>query len=190
MARAMIILVLTLIVAVMISVAGDQYQAAQQEKYAQSLSRLRSTHRLYNNLVKDIDLIEQYRTLFNGYQSSGLVGKERRLSWIESLKATNKVIKLPNFTYRLLPQEKFERPGLQIKRGVEVNSAAMRLNMGLLHEEDIFSVFDGLRLSIESLFAVDSCILIRNADLNQPLNTQRANLSATCVIRWVTLDAS
>jgi hypothetical protein len=190
MARAVIILVLTVIVAVMISVAGDQYQAAQQEKYAQSLSRLRFTHRLYNNLVKDIDLIEQYRTLFNGYQSSGLVGKERRLSWIESLKATNKVIKLPNFTYRLLPQEKFERPGLPVKRGVEVNSAAMQLNMGLLHEEDIFSVFDGLRLSIESLFAVDSCILIRNAKLGQPLDTQKANLSANCVIRWVTIDAS
>ncbi len=190
MARAMIILVLTLIVAVMISIAGDQYQAAQQEKYDQSLSKLRFTHRLYNNLVKDIDLLEQYRTLFNGYKSSGLVGEERRLSWIESLKATNKAIKLPNFTYRLLPQEKFERPGLRLRRGVEVNSAAMQLNMGLLHEEDIFSVFEGLRLSIESLFAVDSCILIRNAKLGKPLDTQRANLSANCVIRWVTIDAS
>ena len=190
MTRAMIIFVLALIVAVTMGIAGDRYQTAQLEKYDRSLSELRFTHKLYNNLVKDIDLIEQYRTLFNGYKSSGLVGEERRLSWIESLKATNKVIKLPNFTYRLLPQEKFERPGLRVKRGVEVNSAPMLLNMGLLHEEDIFTVFDGLRLSIESLFAVDSCILTRSAGLGQPLDTQRANLSANCVIRWVTIDAS
>jgi hypothetical protein len=190
MTRAMIIFVLALIVAVAMGIAGDRYQTAQLEKYDRSLSELRFTHKLYNNLVKDIDLIEQYRTLFNGYKSSGLVGEERRLSWIESLKATNKVIKLPNFTYRLLPQEKFERPGLRVKRGVEVNSAAMHLNMGLLHEEDIFTVFDGLRLSIKSLFSVDSCILIRSAGLGQPLDTQRANLSANCVIRWVTIDAS
>ncbi len=189
MARAMIIFVLTLVTAVMMGVAGDRYQAAQQEKYNQSLSALRFTHKLYNDLVKDIDLLEQYRTLFNGYKSSGLVGKERRLSWIESLEATNKVIKLPNLSYRLLPREEFERPGLKVKRGVEVNSAAMELNMGLLHEEDIFSVFEGLRLSIKSLFVVDSCILTRNRKLGQPLDTRRANLTANCVIRWVTIDA-
>ena len=189
MARAMIIFVLTLVTAVMMVVAGDLYQAAQQEKYDQSLSALRFTHNIYNNLVKDIDLLEQYRTLFNGYQSSGLVGEERRLSWIESLEATNKVIKLPNLSYRLLPQEKFERPGLIVKRGVEVNSAAMELNMGLLHEEDIFSVFEGLRLSIKNLFVVDSCILTRNRELGWPLDTKRANLTANCVIRWVTIDA-
>jgi len=189
MARAMIIFVLTLVIAVAMSVAGDRYQAAQQEKYDQSLSALRFTHKLYNNLVKDIDLLEQYRTLFNGYKSSGLVGGERRLSWIESLEATNKVIKLPNLRYRLLPQEKFERPGLIVKRGVEVNSAAMELKMGLLHEEDIFSVFEGLRLSIKNLFVVDSCILTRNRELGWPLDTKRANLTANCVIRWVTIDA-
>ncbi len=189
MARAMIIFVLTLVIAVAMSVAGDRYQAAQQEKYDQSLSALRFTHKLYNNLVKDIDLLEQYRTLFNGYKSNGLVGGERRLSWIESLEATNKVIKLPNLTYRLLPQEKFERPGLIIKRGVEVNSAAMELKMGLLHEEDIFSVFEGLRLSIKNLFVVDSCILTRKMELGRPLDTKRANLTANCVIRWVTIDA-
>lgn len=189
MARAMIIFALTLIIAVMMSVAGDRYQAAQQEKYDQSLSALRFTHKLYNNLVKDIDLLEQYRTLFNGYKSSGLVGEERRLSWIESLEATNKVIKLPNLSYRLLPQEKFERPGLVVKRGVEVNSAAMELNMSLLHEEDIFSVFEGLRLSIKNLFVVDSCILTRKKELGRPLDTKRTNLTANCVIRWVTIDA-
>ena len=189
MARAIIIFVLTLVIAVMMSVAGDRYQAAQQEKYDQSLSTLRFTHKLYNNLVKDIDLLEQYRTLFNGYKSSGLVGGERRLSWIESLEDTNKVIKLPNLSYRLLPQEKFERPGLIVKRGVEVNSAAMELKMGLLHEEDIFSVFEGLRLSIKSLFVVDSCILTRNRELGRPLDTKRANMKANCVIRWVTIDA-
>ncbi len=189
MARALIIFALTLVIAVMMSVAGNRYQAAQQEKYDQALSALRFTHKLYNNLVKDIDLLEQYRTLFNGYKSSGLVGEERRLSWIESLEATNKVIKLPNLSYRLLPQEKFERPGLVVKSGVEVNSAAMELNMGLLHEEDIFSVFEGLRLSIKNLFVVDSCILIRKKELGKPLDTRRVNLTANCVIRWVTIDA-
>ena len=70
MTRAMIIFVLALIVAVMMGIAGDRYQTAQLEKYDQSLSELHFTHKLYNNLVKDIDLIEQYRTLFNGYKAS------------------------------------------------------------------------------------------------------------------------
>jgi hypothetical protein len=78
---------------------------------------------------------------------------------------------------------------LPAKPGVILKSAAMVLSMGLLHEEDLFSVFEGLRLSIKNLFAVDSCVLSRGSRIDQPLNSRKINLTATCVIQWVTINA-
>jgi hypothetical protein len=187
--RPLIIFVAAILISVMLALAGDQYEKAQYEEYQKALSTLQSTHKLYRNIVNDIDLLEQYRNLYNRYKASGLVGKERRLSWVESLESTNWVLRLPTLTYSLLPQEDFKRPGFTLKRGVAVKSSPMDLSIGLLHEEDLFALLEGLRLTIKNLFTVESCRLTRPTMINRSLDTRRANLDAQCTIRWVTIDA-
>ena len=187
--RPLIVLGVALLIALALVVAGYQYEKAKHEEYQQALSVLRSTHKLYFNIVNDIDLLDQYRKIYGSYRSSGLVGKERRLSWIESLESTNEVLRLPVLTYNLHPQENFLRPGFKLKRGVEVKSSPMELSMGLLHEEDLFALLEGLRLSIRNLFTVDSCVISRQGDVKSSLDTKRANLNTKCTIRWVTIDA-
>ena len=167
---------------------GYQYESTQVKKYDKAVKTLRATHTLYIDMVNDIDLLEQYRNLYSGYKSSGVIGEERRLSWIESLENTNKVLRLPTLSYSLLPQEKFIRPGLKVKSGVELSGSAMELTMGLLHEEDILAVLEGLRLSIKNLFTVESCSLRRNSKVGVPLNTKNTNLRSLCTIRWITID--
>ena len=187
--RPLIIFGGALLLAVAMAVAGLQFQKIQHDGYQQAVSTLRSTHQLYRNTVNDIGLLEQYRSLYTDYKASGLVGEERRLSWIESLESTNNVLRLPTLTYSLHPQEKFERPGFKLLRGVEVNSSPMDLTMGLLHEEDLFALLEGLRLSIRNLFTVDSCSIDRPSGIDRSLDTRRANLVSKCTIRWVTIDA-
>ena len=187
--QPIIVFFVMLLVSVALVVTGYQYEQAQKAEYQQALSTLTSTHRLYRNIVNDIDLLDQYRKLYNDYKSSGLVGKERRLSWIESLESTNQVLRLPTLTYNLLPQEKFERPGLKVKRDISVLSSPMDLSIGLLHEEDLFALLEGLRLSIRNLFTVDSCSMTRRSPIGQSLSTKTGNLSTECKLRWVTIDA-
>ncbi len=187
--RPLIIFAVSILLAAAFAAAGYHFERAQNEEYQKALSTLRSTHTLYRNIINDIDLLDQYRSLYTDYKSSGLVGKERRLSWIESLESTNGVLRLPTLTYSLLPQEEFERPGFKVKRGVEVNSSPMELSMGMLHEEDLFALLEGLRLSIRNLFTVDSCTMDRQTGVNRSLETKSANLVTKCTIRWVTIDA-
>jgi hypothetical protein len=187
--QPLIIFIVAILVSVALVMAGYQYEKVQQEAYENALSTLRSTHTIYRNIVNDIDLIDQYRNLYNGYKSSGLVGEERRLSWIESLESTNEVLRLPTLSYNLAPQEDFERPKFKAKRGVAVQSSPMELRIGMLHEEDLFALLEGLRLSIRSLYTVDSCIIRRDSGVEASLATRRQNLNSTCVIRWVTIDA-
>ena len=187
--RPLIILLVAALISVAVVMAGYQYENTQQEEYQTALSTLRSTHKRYSNMVNDIDLLDQYRTLFSEYKSSGLVGQERRLSWIEVLESTNQVLRLPTLGYSLNPQETFVRPGFQLKRGVSVMSSPMDLEIGLLHEEDMFALLEGLRLSIQNLFTVDSCSIVRAGAVGESLNTRKSNLRSQCSIRWVTINA-
>jgi hypothetical protein len=187
--RPLVMLLAAIIIAIAIAAVGYQYETVQEEEYNTAVSTLRSTHKLYSNIINDIDLLDQYRALYSDYKSSGLVGAERRLSWIESLDSTNQVLRLPSLSYNLLPQEDFKRPGLKLKRGVEVNSSPMELNIELLHEEDLFALLEGLKLSIQNLFTVDRCSITRTRAITQSLDTKRSNLRSRCTIRWVTIDA-
>jgi hypothetical protein len=187
--RPFILLLVAILVAVAMALAGQQYENAQREQYETALGTLRTTHKLYSNIINDIDLLDQYRNLYSDYKASGLVGEERRLSWIESLESTNEVLRLPMLTYSLNPQEDFKRPGLKVDRDVSVMSSPMDLSIGMLHEEDLFALLEGLRLSISSLFTVDSCSIIRQGTVARSLDTRRTNLRSQCTLRWVTIDA-
>lgn len=176
-------------ICVVLILVGTEYEEAKYEEYLKALTSLRTTHTLYRNIVNDIDLLEQYRSQFNSYKSSGLVGKERRLSWVESLESTNNVLRLPTLNYNLGPQEEFARPKFKEFRGVSVRSSPMQLNIGLLHEEDLFALLEGLRLSIKNLFTVDRCTMSRPGVLAESLSTKSLNLQANCTIRWVSIDA-
>ena len=186
--KPLIIFFAGLVIATLLIVAGMQYENAQQNKYEQSISTLRTTHQLYSNIINDIDLLEQYRSQYADYKASGLVGIERRLSWVESLKSTNEVLQLPTINYNLLPQEEFKRPGFTVKRGVDIKGSIMDLRMGLLHEEDLFTLIEGLRLSIKNIFTVESCSINRVSLVSSSLDTKKANLNSSCRLRWVTID--
>ncbi len=187
--RPLIILVVAIIVSLAVAAVGYEYEQKQREEYEASLSRLRSTHQLYSNMINDIDLLDQYRAQYSEYKSTGLVGEERRLSWIESLESVNEVLRLPTLGYSLMPQEEFKRPDFKLKRGVEVMSSPMELSIGMLHEEDLFALLEGLRLSIRNLFTVDKCSIVRQSSVNRSLETKKTNLRSQCTIRWVTIDA-
>lgn len=187
--RPLIMLAIATLISVGVVAVGYHYETTQREEYESAVSTLRSTHQLYTNIINDIDLLDQYRNLYSDYKASGLVGDERRLSWIESLESTNEVLRLPTLAYNLNPQEEFERPDFKLKRGVTVMSSPMDLTIGMLHEEDLFALLEGLRLTIKNLFTVDSCTIVRQSPVDRSLDTRKANFRTQCTIRWVTINA-
>jgi hypothetical protein len=187
--RPLIILAGAAIISSAVAVLGYEYEKAQREEYQVAMSTLRTTHQLYSNIINDIDLLDQYRNLYSDYKSSGLVGEERRLSWIESLESTNEVLRLPTLNYSLNPKEDFTRPGFKMQRDVLVKSSPMDLSIGMLHEEDLFALLEGLRLSIQNMFTVDHCSIVRQSPVHRSLETKKLNLRSQCTIRWVTIDA-
>jgi hypothetical protein len=186
--KSLIIFFAGLVIAILMIVVGTHYESIKKDEYEQSLSTLSATHQKYSNIINEIDLLEQYKSRYAGYKVSGLVGVERRLSWIESLESTNADLQLPAINYKLLPQEEFKRPGFNVTRGVNVKGSIMILRMDLLHEEDLLTLIEGLKLSIDNIFTVESCSITRSSPVSSSLNTKSANLSSNCRLRWVTID--
>ena len=168
---------------------ASHFEQNAEAAYQQSISSLRKAHSRYENMVNDIDLLEQYTNRFTDYKASGLVGADRRLSWVESLEAVNRQLKLPRLAYNLREEEDFTRGGLKVGRNVQISSSPMELQISMLHEGDIFNLIDELSNSISNLFSVDSCRLTLLAQVGQSFKTNRPNLNGRCVIRWISIDA-
>ncbi len=186
--NTLIFLSVAILLSITLVVAGQQFEELRFQEYTQVNASLNKTHSKYRKLVEDIDLLQQYKEAYRDYKKNGLIGEERRLTWIETLEAVNDVLKLPKLTYALAPQENFLRPGFTQESKIKVNSTPMTLTMDLLHEEDLFAVFEGIQDSIQNLFTIDSCQISRKERSGTLLNTRSANLSSTCLIRWVTVD--
>ena len=65
--RPLIMLGACIIVSILLVLAGWQYEKVQSEKYQESLSTLQTSHTLLRNIANDIDLLEKYRALYDGY---------------------------------------------------------------------------------------------------------------------------
>ena len=186
--RPLIFFMVCLILLAAFVVLGQQYEQGKLDSYNSTKSSLSSTHSTYNKLVQDLDLLQQYTQAYDEYKSSGLLGAERRLSWIETLETINDKLRLPTLTYSLQPQESFTAPRLTVENNVTVNSTPMDLNMALLHEQDLLSVFENIDSEIANLFTIDSCKINRLSGKNTALNTKKANLRSNCLMRWITVD--
>jgi hypothetical protein len=186
--RPLIFFVVAVVLAAALIGGGMQYEQAAETEYSSAISSLRNAHSRYENMVNDIDLLEQYTKRFTEYKATGLVGADRRLSWIESLEAVNADLKLPRLNYNLLSQEDFSRGELNAGRNVALNSSPMELDLSMLHEGDLFALFDGLGESIHNLFTVDSCTMRLESSIGASFKTNRPNLIGRCVIRWISID--
>jgi len=187
--NTLIVLLVALVISALMLLASQQFENDKVEQYTQVKASLQRAHSKYTKLVKDIDLLDQYTKAYKADKSSGLIGPERRLSWIETLEAVNDELRLPKLSYNLDPQQQFARPGLKKEPHILLGSTPMTLNIELLHEEDLLDVFDGIRKNIDDLFTVESCaIKTKGGAQAKTLSTQKANLTANCLIRWITVD--
>jgi hypothetical protein len=186
--RPLIFFIVSVVLAAALIGGGMQFEQAAEAEYSSAISSLRNAHKRYENMVNDIDLLEQYTKRFTEYKATGLVGADRRLSWIESLEAVNADLKLPRLNYNLLAQEDFNRGELKVGSNVALNSSPMELDLSMLHEGDLFALFDGLGEAIHNLFTVDGCTMRLENSIGVSFKTNRPNLIGRCVIRWISID--
>ena len=117
------------------------------------------------------------------------IGQERRLEWSERITQIQQARRLFEIRYELSPQQAATTeilPSGAAAGGFEFMSSTMKLQMQLLHEQDLLGFLDDLAGSVPAFLRVRACRLDRIA----PDATAAAlgpRLAAECTLDWITL---
>ncbi|MDP1526635.1 MAG: hypothetical protein Q8M20_12555 [Rhodocyclaceae bacterium] len=156
-------------------------QAAQQHKQAQARqSDTRARLARVNEDERDIrEKIARYQEIVQ----RGLTEPEQRLHWVEALKSIKASRRLLGLTYEIAPQQPLD-PKRVASGGHDFLVSTMKLDMPLLHEDDLLGLLGDLSAQVHALISVKRCQI----DRLEPGNVGGANLKASCEINWIKLQ--
>ena len=173
------------------AVAGGalRLHAEASHGYDQEKDRLEAVRARYRTVDEQKRLIESWLPAYRSLQAAGVIGEERRLEWIEALRAAAARVGLPSLRYRIEPRTAHEAaPGLEAGDHV-VFSTVVRLETGLVHEGDLERLLRELAVADAGLFHIERCS-VRRSGPEFLMRPGAINLSAECVLRWITLARS
>jgi type II secretory pathway pseudopilin PulG len=182
---AIVALVLIGAGAAAVAVTNQLLTAAQAEQQAVRAARAAEQ----NKLAQATDEQREIQERLVDYQklvARGVVGEERRLDWVDHINAIKAARKLPEVKYSLGPQQPAEYPGITRGGEVELLASPMQLDMGLLHEEDLFRFIGDLRGALSALVVVRSCSVERTGEAAKARGLA-PRLRARCELDLVTI---
>lgn len=151
-------------------------QAAAQSERNDFDGKLRQVRREENE-------IREKSALFNELQTRGVIGEEQRLEWVELLMDIRDKRRLIGLEYEIAPQHPLDaKPSGRFA----LFASPMKLQLQLLHEEDLTRLLDDLRQRAKALIQVKRCAISR-LPRNDAENGTQALLQAECQIDWITL---
>lgn len=127
--------------------------------------------------------IRQKAALFGELQSRRIVGEEQRLEWVELLESIRARHRLPDMRYEITARHALEK----VSAGqFALYASTMRLELKLLHEEDLTRLLDDLRREAPALIQTRRCDISR---VQGPVAKEApaALLQSSCLVDWITV---
>ncbi len=181
-----IIFMALLLVSSVLVTGSWMFKKDMLKEYTMNKSRFNSISQKYLTVDEDEEIIRQYYPEFIALYKQGFVGREHRLNWIETLRASSERVKLPGLTYNISPQEEYS-PGFSINLGrFALYSSSMRLHLSMLHEGDLIRLIKDMNEHVEGIFTITECNLKRaNRDLIERRGA--TNITADCELQWLNI---
>lgn len=177
------------LITVSIVTASYYYRQAMQQEYTASQSTFRNISSRYLQVDQEEMLIKKYYPEFLDLYKSGLIGKEKRLDWIESLQSISEVLEIPSLRYEISSQEPLPE-SLPIDTGrFRIYQSVMQVNMDMLHEIDLIRFLERINKVAQGLYTVSSCSLTRRTK-DVDTTSEQANVSAECELDWYSIKTT
>jgi hypothetical protein len=161
------------------SLAASQREiAAAQAERRQSAERLARIAEEEREVKEKLDVYKQLKSL-------RILGEEQRLEWADAITRIRTQRELLDLSYRVDRQRLLKsvpgKPG-----SIEFFASTMRVQLALLHEEDLLRFLGDLRASGNAYYAVKSCTLARTGQSSGGA-TIVPRLRAQCEIDLITV---
>ena len=119
---------------------------------------------------------------FQQMENAGITGPEKRLDWTELLRDVQHQLRLPGMSYEFGPQIPLEST---TDTGYAFHGSQLKIQLHLLHEEDLLNFITRLQQEAKAMVLVRSCRIARLPAATPAAGN--AQLSAECVMEWITL---
>jgi hypothetical protein len=135
--------------------------AAQRQAQAAQAQRQQATERLARISEEEREVIQKL-DVYKRLKQLNILGEERRLEWADAITRIRMQRELLDLSYRVDRQRLLlSAPGKPAN--VEFYASTMRVQLALLHEEDLLRFLADLRDSGNAYYAVRQCSLTRIA---------------------------
>ena len=165
-------------------------QASQRDRTAAQAERNEIDGKL-RRVSSEQSEIKEKSERFNALQARGVIGEEQRLEWVELLKDIRDRQRLLDLQYEFAPQREIHaNPGAKSDGKPDGSfgffASTMRVQIKLLHEEDLTRFLAELRQQARALIQIKRCNVSRLPQAANESNLS-AQLLADCQIDWVTV---
>ena len=126
--------------------------------------------------------LQQYQAL----AARGIIGEEKRLDWIDTITAIKNERRLFNINYSIESQRALDYPGFGAGGGVNFVASRVKMDIQLLHEEDLLNFIDDLTKRGKSYLSARSCD-VQRAERGSGGTTLASRLQAACVFDLITI---
>jgi len=183
---------LVILGAVIITVAllfgfAQYYNTNQEQALQTQKNLLNAARQRYQSSGTEKDMITEFLPQYQALISQGFVGEERRIEWVDDLRAQHKNHKLFGIKYNISQQEKYTPVFAQNLGGFVLHRSIMKLELDMLHEGDLLQLTESLNANNAASFMLRDCEIVRLNTNGTPSNQLIANLHAQCELDWLTL---
>ncbi|HWT53812.1 MAG TPA: hypothetical protein VN066_03320 [Rhodocyclaceae bacterium] len=176
---------LAILIALAAGLAARHFvQQSEKQALAAELAAANSRNAVQQlqNDEQDIRIkIAAYQTLV----ARGIVGMERRLDWVELMRNIQRDRKLLGLEYEIQPRQAWTG-GSSAGTGYRFMSSAVRIQIPLLHEEDLVRFLDDVHTGAAAFTRLRSCSLQR-APAAAMASKLAPQINAECQMDWITL---
>ncbi|MGE0485212.1 MAG: hypothetical protein AB7Q81_13810 [Gammaproteobacteria bacterium] len=167
--------------------ASFYFRDGMQREYQVNHRRFRDASQQYLAVDEEERIIDEFYPQFVRLYRGGLLGRERRLSWLETLREAGAALRVPELNYKLNAQQAWQ-PDFDIALGAyTVHASTLDLNLGLLHEGDLVRLLGILDEHAQGQYTVRQCAL-RSDGRTLDLDPSAINVRSECKLEWLTLD--
>lgn len=178
------LLLLSILICAALVIGTLQLSEQNQRNFQQVRNQQNETR---TRLARADDDEREIREKIARYQelvAQGRTVPERRLDWVETLRSIQETRRLLGLDYEISPQKPLDSKSGPVG-GHEFLASPMKLQMPLLHEDDLLGLLADLSARVQALVSVRKCTIER-----LPFDASRQNpatLRADCEIDWITL---
>jgi len=165
--------------------AETALKAAQRQAAVAQRERQLSTERLARIAEEEREVKEKIN-VYQRLKALNIIGEERRLEWADAIARIRAQRELLDLRYRVERQRQLlSAPG---KPGnIDFYASTMRVELQLLHEEDLLRFLNDLRDSGNAYYSVRNCGMSRTGSASAGAATMAPRLRAECTIDLITL---